>query len=151
MPAQTQVESKADGTGAAVPLLNLTAGASTNVFAIVRDANGTFITNAPASWSLVNKTGGVVDGDLVAAGDNGAQRSQLHQSGSAVIQAIADGFTGLSSAITATAGPVTQLIWTAQPGNATNGAPFGTQPVLITADAFGNPSTTGWRLRRMWL
>jgi endoglucanase len=39
------------------------------------------------------------------------------------------------------AGPATQLIWTTQPGLATNGVPFGQQPVLQTADAFGNPST----------
>ncbi len=38
-------------------------------------------------------------------------------------------------------GPATQLIWTTQPGMATNGVPFGQQPVLQTADAFGNPST----------
>ncbi len=39
------------------------------------------------------------------------------------------------------AGPVTQLIWTTQPGLATNGWPFVQQPVLQTADQYGNPST----------
>jgi aryl-phospho-beta-D-glucosidase BglC (GH1 family) len=39
------------------------------------------------------------------------------------------------------AGLATQLIWTTQPGLATNGVPFGQQPVLQTADALGNPST----------
>ncbi len=42
-----------------------------------------------------------------------------------------------------TAGPVTQLIWSRQPGLATNGAPFGRQPVLQTADVSGNTSTNG--------
>ena len=40
-------------------------------------------------------------------------------------------------------GTVTQLIWGTQPGLATNGMPFGQQPVLETADALGNPSTNG--------
>jgi aryl-phospho-beta-D-glucosidase BglC (GH1 family) len=42
-----------------------------------------------------------------------------------------------------TAGSVTQLIWTTQPGLATNGVPFGQQPVLQTADQSGNPTTNG--------
>jgi endoglucanase len=45
--------------------------------------------------------------------------------------------------ITGNANPVRQLIWTTQPGNATNGSPFGTQPVLQTADQSGNPTTNG--------
>ena len=40
-------------------------------------------------------------------------------------------------------GQATQLIWTKQPGLATNGVPFGQQPVLQTADASGDPSTNG--------
>jgi len=40
-------------------------------------------------------------------------------------------------------GQATQLIWTEQPGLATNGTPFGQQPVLQTADASGNPTTNG--------
>lgn len=43
----------------------------------------------------------------------------------------------------AAANPATRLIWTTQPGLATNGVPFGRQPVLQTADAFGIPSTNG--------
>jgi hypothetical protein len=38
-------------------------------------------------------------------------------------------------------GPAVQLLWSTQPGSANCGAPFGQQPVLITADAQGNPST----------
>jgi hypothetical protein len=48
-----------------------------------------------------------------------------------------------STAINVGVGPASELIWTIQPGNATSGLPFGTQPVLQTADAFGNPSTSG--------
>ena len=48
-----------------------------------------------------------------------------------------------STAINVSAGPASELIWTTQPGNATSGLPFGTQPVLQTADSFGNFSTSG--------
>ena len=41
------------------------------------------------------------------------------------------------------AGPVVQLLWSTQPGSATEGSPFGQQPTLMTADAQGNPSTIG--------
>jgi aryl-phospho-beta-D-glucosidase BglC (GH1 family) len=41
------------------------------------------------------------------------------------------------------AGPATQLIWSTQPGLATNGLPFSQQPVLITADQYGMPSSNG--------
>ncbi len=40
-------------------------------------------------------------------------------------------------------GPATQLIWSVQPGSATNGFSFAQQPVLVTADQFGVPSTNG--------
>jgi hypothetical protein len=40
-------------------------------------------------------------------------------------------------------GPVTQLIWSTQPGQASANQPFGQPPVLITADANGHPSTIG--------
>ncbi|HEX3800105.1 MAG TPA: glycosyl hydrolase family 28-related protein [Verrucomicrobiae bacterium] len=41
------------------------------------------------------------------------------------------------------AGNATQLIWTTQPGLATNGFVFAQSPVLQTADASGNPTTAG--------
>lgn len=40
-------------------------------------------------------------------------------------------------------GTASQLLWTTQPDLATNGTPFGRQPVLQTADAAGNFSTNG--------
>jgi hypothetical protein len=41
------------------------------------------------------------------------------------------------------AGPVAQLVWSTQPGLATNGQPFRQQPVLMTADSLGHPSVNG--------
>src|SRR5205814_2810204 len=37
----------------------------------------------------------------------------------------------------------TKLAFTTQPGNATAGSPFGTQPVINTQDQFGNNSAVG--------
>jgi hypothetical protein len=48
-----------------------------------------------------------------------------------------------AAAINVSAGPASLLTWTTQPGNAIAGLPFGTQPVLQTADAYGNPSASG--------
>src|SRR6266404_2015226 len=56
--------------------------------------------------------------------------------------------TNLSSSVTS--GPVTvgpaaasQLVFTAQPGAAVSGAPFGNQPALKSQDQFGNDSAVG--------
>ena len=41
-------------------------------------------------------------------------------------------------------GNVEQLVWTTQPGQATNGFTFGTPPIIQTADAGGNVTTLGF-------
>jgi hypothetical protein len=46
-------------------------------------------------------------------------------------------------ALTEVAGTVSALAFTSQPGAATAGAAFGTQPILVTQDQFGNVSTSG--------
>ena len=38
-------------------------------YAVSRDASNNFVANEAASWSLIDRTGGVVNGDLVVAGD----------------------------------------------------------------------------------
>src|SRR6185369_3303687 len=48
-----------------------------------------------------------------------------------------------SDPITITAASLSRLGFVTQPGNAAAGSPFGTQPVLQTQDAFGNPTTSG--------
>ncbi len=45
--------------------------------------------------------------------------------------------------ITVGVGSVSQVVWITQPGSAAAGAPFGTQPALMTADSGGNLSTVG--------
>jgi hypothetical protein len=83
----------------------------------------------------------VVSGDLIPAAGNLRATFTGHLVGSAVIQAVANTFTGQSGTLAVTPGPVTQLVWSRQPGSAVSGMPFGQQPVLETADQAGNPST----------
>lgn len=70
-PADVRVETAANGSGAVVPAQNVASGNSLTAYSITRDAYGNFVANVAADgWSLVNKTGGVVDGDLVPNGDS---------------------------------------------------------------------------------
>jgi len=89
------VETAADGSGGVIPAQGIAAFANITAYAITRDAGGNFITNLPASWALVNKAGGVVNGDLVPAGDGKSAVFTAHAPGSAQIQATAT-FSGVS-------------------------------------------------------
>src|SRR5207249_476773 len=59
--AKVRVETAFDGTGVVIPAQNITSGGTKAAYAITRDASDNFIANVAATWSLVNKTGGVVD------------------------------------------------------------------------------------------
>src|SRR5439155_17025899 len=69
-PNQVQVETAADGSGTVVPAQNLATGSSLTAYAIERDSGNRFVTNAPATWSLVNTTGWVQNSDLAPVGGN---------------------------------------------------------------------------------
>ncbi len=66
-PNFVRVETKADGTGVAVPDSTVLTGTSLTNYAIYRTGSGVFITNTAATWSLTNVTGAVVASNLVAA------------------------------------------------------------------------------------
>ncbi len=103
--ASTSVETQADGLGVVVPAQNVTSGVSIYVFAISRDALGGLIGNVAATWSLQSKTGGVVDGNLVAAADGKSATFTAATAGTAIIRAVANTFTGNSGVITVPGGP----------------------------------------------
>jgi hypothetical protein len=89
---QVIIETRPDGTGVAVNTQNvpigLPLGSSVTVYAITRDGAGVFVANVAAdAWSLQNKTGGVVDGDLVPAGDAKSAVFTAHIAGTCKIQA----------------------------------------------------------------
>lgn len=93
---QTRVETAADGSGIVFAGQSVRTGSSVTVYAITRDAGGNFVSNAVASWSLIDITGGVTAGDLVANPDGRSAVFTGHATGTARIQAGADGFTGQS-------------------------------------------------------
>ena len=68
-PTTLHVEDAPDGSGSIVGDLDLTAGTSLTVYAITRDELGNFYENTVVTWSLTDRSGGVVDGDLTPAGD----------------------------------------------------------------------------------
>jgi hypothetical protein len=102
--AATTVETAANGSGTTVGAQNITSGSSITVYAITRDANGNFVGNSTATWSLQSITGGVVAGDLVAGGASAVFTG--HAVGSAIIRAVASTFTGNSGVQTVIVGAV---------------------------------------------
>jgi hypothetical protein len=104
---KVRVETRADGAGKVVPDTSLPSGSALTGYAISRDALNNFVTNVAAdTWALLSKTGGVVDGDLVASGDRRSAVFTGHVMGSAQIQATLSGLTpSASGTVSVTAGP----------------------------------------------
>jgi subtilisin family serine protease len=94
-----QVEKQANGTGKPVNDSDLTVGARLKVYSITRDQYGNFVENAPAEWSLVDKTGGVTDEDLVPAEDGKSAILTGKKTGTAIIRAAVPGLTVIDSGI----------------------------------------------------
>jgi hypothetical protein len=97
--AKVRVETAANGTGIVVPAQNLPSGNSIQVFAITRDAFDNFIANPNSTWSLVNKTGAVVDGDLVPTGGGAKADFNAAGFGTAEIQAANGGLAMVRSGV----------------------------------------------------
>ncbi len=62
-------------------------GGSIHVYSVYRDQHGNFVSNPAVDWALINKTGGIVDGDLVADVDNKGALFTGHVVGGADIEA----------------------------------------------------------------
>jgi hypothetical protein len=137
-PSALTVETQPDGSGSVVAAQNVAAGSSINAYAIYRDSYGNFATNVPATWSLMNITGGVTGGDLVHSGDARSASFTGHLVGSAIIQAAA-AFTGQSGVQTVTGGAAANLVITQQPSASGKvGLPFAQQPIVTETDGYGN-------------
>jgi len=104
--SEVRVETAADGTGSIVPTQSVAVNSSLIAYSITRDSSHAFIADGIATWSLTNKTGGIVDSDLVSAGDGKSAVFTPHAAGSAVIHAAVSGLTSVDSGVvTATAEP----------------------------------------------
>jgi hypothetical protein len=91
------VETAANGSGTVQGEVLITGGASITVYAVTRDASNNFIANAVSTWALINKTGGVVDGDLMASGDGKSAVFTAHAAGTANIEATNGALTKTTS------------------------------------------------------
>ncbi|MFA7334678.1 MAG: autotransporter-associated beta strand repeat-containing protein, partial [Kiritimatiellia bacterium] len=142
---KVNVETAPDGTGIIVPATNIVSGSNLMVYAVTRDASDNFVTNIAAdTWSLIARTGGVVDGNLVAAGDMKSATFTGVLAGTANIQATSGSLTtNASGTITVVAGAADKLAFTTQPSESTAaGVPFARQPAVTIQDAAGNTVTT---------
>ncbi|NLO27374.1 MAG: S-layer homology domain-containing protein, partial [Actinobacteria bacterium] len=83
---KVRIEDEADGSGTEVGSESITMGSSLTLYAISRDSQNNFIANTAATWSFASRTGGVVNGDLVAATDRKSAVFTGHALGSGVIR-----------------------------------------------------------------
>ena len=108
-PTQVRVETAPDGSGTVVPAQTIPSGGTLTSYAITRDVNGNFLANVtPNSWSLVNKTGGVVDGNLVASGASATFTASAI--GSANIHVAVTGLTSVDSGLITVVPPPTGVL-----------------------------------------
>jgi len=139
--ASVTIESAADGTGAAVTTATVPAGDGLTIYAIARDAHGNLVGNPPATWSLTDKTGGVADGDLVAAGDDRSATFTGALVGSATIAADDSSFSDTTGTITVTVGAPDHLAFTSTPADAGYGGAL--SPLVVEVrDVAGNLITS---------
>jgi hypothetical protein len=120
--SQIRVETAANGSGAIVPAQNVAIGSSVTVYSVARDQYGNFVANTAGAWSLASKTGSVVDGDLVPAGDNKSAVFTGHVLGTAAIHVT-------SGSLTSTDSGTLTVVATPPSGGGGGGGPIG--PVTI--------------------
>ena len=97
---QVRVETAANGSGSVLGAQTLFSGASTAVYAIVRDVNNNFVTNeAATAWSLTGNTGNVLAGDLVPSGDSKSATFSAHLAGTATIHVTSGALTAGNSSL----------------------------------------------------
>ena len=138
--AQIRVETAANGSGTVVPAQSVASGNSITVYAITRDTYGNFVANTAGTWLLTGKTAGVVDGDLIPAGDNKSAVFTGHLAGNAVIQVTSGTMTNTPSGVlTVIPGGIAKFNVSGFTSPVTAGTPGS---ITVTAqDAFTNTIT----------
>jgi hypothetical protein len=141
--SQIRIESAANGTGTPITARTITSGSGLSVYAIGRDAAGNFISNLAAdAWSLQNKTGGVVDGDLVASADKKAATFTGKLLGTAQVRATKGSLATTNSGVLAVvAGAAATIVATGGTPQSTHfGTSFPARLVASVKDVAGNPA-----------
>ncbi len=97
-PSRVRVETDADGSGTPLGTQSVSSGTSITVYAIARDPFDNYVSNVPAtSWSLVSRTGGILESDLAPSADRRSATFTGGAVGSAVINAFVAGLTSVPS------------------------------------------------------
>jgi len=139
--SQVTVETGQNGNGITVPTQNVTSGSTITVFAITRDPYGNFISNVAGIWSLINKTGGIVDSDLLPSSDNKSAVFTGNKMGTVVINVISGNLSPVDSGtLTVISGPLTKFNVSGYSSPSIAGVPGN---ITLTAqDASGNIKTS---------
>jgi predicted extracellular nuclease len=120
--SEVRVETLSNGSGIVLPAQTLQVGSSLTAYAITRDATHFFVANAPATWSLVSVTGGIVSGDLVPSGDGKSATFAPGAAGTAIIRATVAGLNSVDSGvITASTTPPPPVLQSSIPANGASG------------------------------
>ncbi|HCC06128.1 TPA: hypothetical protein DEP94_02090 [Candidatus Nomurabacteria bacterium] len=136
---KVNVETAADGSGTVVPAQALASGSTLTVYGVTRDVYDNYVGNPSTTWTLTNKTGGVIDGNLGASPATSVTMTGV-LSGSAVIHGVSGAFNSDSGTITVTNGPATKYVII----NPADGTVDASIPVTVQLqDANNNIVTTG--------
>ena len=108
---QIRAETSADGSGTVVPSQNVTSGSAIIVYAITRDQYGNFVSNISGGvWSLVGKTAGIADSDLIPSSDKKSAVFTGHLVGTAAINVISGSLSSVNTGtLTVNIGAVSKL------------------------------------------
>ncbi len=114
----------------------------------VQDAGGNTVTTSTATVTLALTTSGgatltcTPNARAAVAGLASFATCKADKVGTYTLTATATSLTTtVSSSFAITPGAATKLAFTAQPSSSTGGTAFGTQPVVVVQDAFGNTVT----------
>jgi len=133
------LEDACDGTGNVVGDRTLAAGNSLTICAIARDGVGNYVDNVAVSWSLVEKSGGVVDEDLTPAGDGKSASFTGWEVGTARVQAVHASLPVTTTGILTVVPGVLDHFVLQVPSSGVAGQPF---TMTVTArDQFSNTVT----------
>ena len=117
------VETASDGTGTIVPAQNVVSGNSITMYLVARDSSANFIgVIAANSWSMQNKTGGVVSSNLVPSTDKRSATFTGSLIGSGNVFATISDLTAVSGMLTVISGTASKLTFIQQPSGTRAGS-----------------------------
>ena len=141
-PTKVQIETAANGSGTVVAAQSLSSGTPLTVYAIARDASDNYLGNDAATWSFSSKTGGVVNGDLVASGDTKSAVMTGHLVGTGVIHAVDGALSGNSGTVTVISSALDHFGISAISSPQTAGTAI--TGITLTAQDVNNNTVTGF-------